>query len=161
MSSEERAEVDSFMSVLAHTKDTTDGIVFEGRHMPSKNPVIAKGVTTEQLKTDRGMAEQWYSAVKDQYEREIEERHRERSAPPVHVADRAREDNPAEQPRGDAPRPEKTGASIEEELQARRAHWQTVFERCEWEKGRIVKELAEASSEIEKLDAAIKAISGG
>ncbi len=154
----EKVDVKNFMGVLRATEQTETGIRFDGRHMPSGRPVTAAGVTKAQLMTDKEMAQTWHDSIVGTYEREENERnHKARTADTPELVIRGQD--------GDAPDPGRSSApvevhheSIEAELQARAESWRSRLERLEHEKGLLVAQIAEASKNLTKAEAALDAI---
>jgi hypothetical protein len=149
--------INSFMAVINATQQVDGGIMLPGDWFPSGRPLKGEGATLADLQK-RQMAEQWFENAKGKYEREIAERDHEASvkdAPDLVIGGG---DTPAEQPRGDETPKADAGQTLEEELQSRCTFWREKCERLEWEKGVIVKDLAEASKQLLKCEAALDAI---
>ena len=150
--------IDSFMAVVNATQQDEKGIFLPGDWFPSGRPLRAEGSTKADLDTNRDMAEQWHEIARSKYEREVEERDQAASRPEVPRVDTQRTDPAPRDDGRNAPAEARPVQTLEEELQGRCTFWRERCERLEWEKGVIVKDLAEASKQLLKTEAALDAI---
>lgn len=153
-------DIGSFMQVLNNTYEIDDGIEFPGHAMPSGRPVQSKGVTKATLMSSRELAQQWFEAVKGQYEREESEADQEGSygdlsGPAVQGPDTntgvARAD---ESPKAQA------YATVEEELAAREAEWNARVDARRAALERQKELYDESVRELRAVRRALKAVRG-
>jgi hypothetical protein len=132
----------SLMGVLKATEEVDGGIRVPGHLMPKGRPVISKGVKVADLMKDRGMAEGWYNAVRQDYERQEEERDRPAGEPDVpDLVIGGKDPAPRQSRRDGSPTPE-TGEDFEVTLQKRRAYVRSRIPQLEQELRQLLKEEA-------------------
>ena len=151
-------EYNSFTDVLAKTKQDGEGIFIPGELMPSGKPVRAGGAELAALRTNKDLAEQWFNAVKGQYEREEEERDQ-----PSGRSDAPRPSSEGRDPYSPEPRrndetAQNSGKTIEEELQERVESAIKRAENAAHNAKEAHLEAVACEKEVAKLQAALTAV---
>lgn len=147
----------SLMAVVQATQFDEEGAFIPGELMPSGRPVRAVGADRTFL-MNKDMVAEWASAVKGIYEREIGEKNQEGSEEDVPSVHSDREAAPAAEHGADAPRPAPAHATVEEELEARKADIEHRLERERWERDRYAGLVHAAEVELRIITAAIAAM---
>lgn len=158
MNPSDEFNVDSFMGVIKATRQDQQGIFIPGELMPSGKPVRSDGVSVDNIMKDKGMAEGWFTAVRAQHAREKEERDHSSSVQDAPELVIGGGDTAAREPAPSAPAASETYETLEEELQARSARWETLMERAAWERDRAQKDYDEAKAEWKRAQRALDAI---
>ena len=157
----EKVDIGNFMGVLKATVQTEDGIMFPGDHMISGKPVVAEGVTMQQVMSDKEMAMTWHESIRGAYEREKEQRnHETRAANTPDLVIGGQDGNAGDG--GGSPVPAQVDpAQAQEELQ-RPASIEEILEmevdRAEAEIDYLGPRLEAAQDALQKASAALEAL---